>query len=139
MSTLAQRNTILKLVNDAVSNGARYKQACNVIGTAASTLRRWKPVGSSVKQDGRPDADRPIPFRRLSDEERKNIVDTCNRAEFASLPPSQIVPALADRVEYIGSVATVYRVLKRIGQLNHRGRATRCCSQRLLWEHILLQ
>jgi len=28
MSTLAQRNTILELVNDAVSNGARYKQAC---------------------------------------------------------------------------------------------------------------
>lgn len=123
MNTLAQRNTILELVDDAVGSGARYKQACNVIGIAASTLRRWRPVGGCVKQDGRPDADRPIPFRRLSDEERKNIVDTCNRAEFASLPPSQIVPALADRGEYIGSEATVYRELKRIGQLNHRGRA----------------
>lgn len=123
MTTLAQRNTILELVDTCVDNGARYKQACHVIGIAASTLRRWRPSGSSVKQDGRPDADRPIPFRRLSDEERKTIVDTCNRAEFANLPPSQIVPALADRGEYIGSEATVYRELKRVGQLNHRGRA----------------
>ena len=102
MNTLARRNTILDLVDAAVDNGARYKQACKVIGIAASTLRRWRPVGSGVKQDGRPDAERPIPFRRLSDEERKNSVDTCNRPEFASLPPSQIVPALADRGEYIG-------------------------------------
>ena len=123
MTTLTQRNTILKWVDEAVSNGARYKQACHVIGIAASTLRRWRPAGGAVKEDGRPDADRPIPFRRLSDEERKNIVDTCNRPEFASLPPSQIVPALADRGEYIGSEATVYRELKRVGQLNHRGRA----------------
>ena len=123
MSTLAQRNTILELVDEAVSDGARYKQACGVIGIAASTLRRWKPTGGSVKQDGRPGAIRPVPFRRLSDEERKTIVSTCNRAEFASLPPSQIVPILADRGEYIGSEATVYRELKRVGQLNHRGRA----------------
>ena len=78
-----------------------------------------KPVGSSVKQDRRSDADRPIPFRRLGDEERKNIVETCNRTEFASLPPSHIVPALTDGGEYIGSEATVYRALKGIGQLNH--------------------
>lgn len=123
MSTLAQRHSILEYVDEAVSNGARYKQACNVIGIAASTLRRWRPAGGSVKEDGRPEATRPIPFRRLSEEERKTIVDTCNRAEFASLPPSQIVPILADRGEYIGSESTVYRELKRVGQLNHRGRA----------------
>lgn len=123
MNTLAQRKTILELVDDAVSNGASYKRACNVIGIAASTLRRWRPAGENVKQDQRPDAVRPIPARRLSDEERKILVDTCNKAEFASLPPSQIVPALADRGEFIGSESTVYRELKRVGQLNHRGRA----------------
>ena len=123
MNTLAQRNTILELVDAAVENGARYKKACNVIGIAASTLRRWRPAGSAVKQDGRPDAIRPIPARRLSDEERKILVDTCNSPEYASLPPSQIVPALADKGIFIGSEATVYRELKRIGQLSHRGRA----------------
>lgn len=123
MSTLAQRNTILELVDDAVGHGARYKQACQVIGIAASTLRRWRSSGGCAKEDGRPTAVRPVPARRLSDEERKRLVETCNRDEFASLPPSQIVPALADQGEFIGSESTVYRELKRVGQLSHRGRA----------------
>ena len=31
------------------------------------------------------------------------VIDICNAEEFASLPPSQIVPILADRGEYIDS------------------------------------
>lgn len=123
MTTLTQRNTILDVVDEAVRQGARYKKACHVIGIAASTLRRWRPRGKGVKVDGRPEAQRPIPARRLSAEERQRLVDTCNSAEFASLPPCQIVPALADREEYIGSESTIYRELKRRDMLNHRGRA----------------
>lgn len=48
---------------------------------------------------------------------------TCNKEEYASLPPSQIVPRLADKGEYLASESTFYRVLKAAGQLNHRGRA----------------
>ena len=41
----------------------------------------------------RPSADRPAPtLNRLSEAERDEIVATCNTPEFASLPPSQIVP-----------------------------------------------
>ncbi|MGQ7848769.1 hypothetical protein ACUNV4_30020 [Granulosicoccus sp. 3-233] len=123
MSTLAQRNEILELVDEAVSSGARHTEACKVIGIAASTLRRWRPAGGAVQADCRPTADRPVPFGRFSDEERQRIVDTCNRPEYASLPPSQIVPALADQGQYIGSESTIYRELKRIGQLAPRGRA----------------
>jgi putative transposase len=39
------------------------------------------------------------------------------------LPPTQIVPALADEGRYIGSESTFYRVLKERGQVNPRGRA----------------
>ena len=123
MTTLAQRSEILNLVDEAVSGGARHKEACKVIGMAASTLRRWRPAGDAVQADCRPTAARPIPFGRFSDEERQRIVDTCNRAEYASLPPSQIVPALADQGQYIGSESTIYRELKRVGQLAPRGRA----------------
>jgi len=49
-------------------------------------------------------------------------LQVCNQKEFASLPPSQIVPILADRGIYIGSEASFYRVLKAAGQLNHRGK-----------------
>ena len=106
MTTLAQRSEILNLVDEAVSGGARHKEACKVIGMAASTLRRWRPAGDAVQADCRPTAARPVPFGRFSDEERQRIVDTCNRAEFASLPPSQIVPALADQGHPSSTVAT---------------------------------
>ena len=46
----------------------------------------------------------------------------CQRPEFASLPPTQIVPTLLDRGEYIASESSFYRVLKAQGQLHHRGR-----------------
>lgn len=123
MNSLTQRNEILELVDEAVGNGARYNRACEVISIAPSTLRRWRPSGGAVREDCRPTALRPVPAGRHSDEERQVIVTTCNLPEFASLPPSQIVPALADRGEYIGSESTIYRELKRVGQLAPRGRA----------------
>ena len=43
-----------------------------------------------------------------------------NSAEFSDLPPSQIVPILAERGEYIASESTFYRVLHDAKQLKHR-------------------
>ncbi|MBL3590123.1 MAG: IS3 family transposase [gamma proteobacterium endosymbiont of Lamellibrachia anaximandri] len=50
------------------------------------------------------------------------ILETCNQAEYQSLPPSQIVPALADKAIYIASESSFYRVLKEADQLHHRGK-----------------
>ncbi len=43
-----------------------------------------------------------------------------NSAEFGHLPPSQIVPRLADQQRYIASESTFYRVLREEDQLAHR-------------------
>lgn len=85
------------------------------------TLQRWCE-GNSITQDKRPVAVRHPPANSLSTQERQRILDTCNQKEFASLPPSQIVPILADRGIYLGSEATIYRVLNAAGQLKHRGK-----------------
>lgn len=50
------------------------------------------------------------------------IIETCNKKDYASLPPSQIVPKLADKGIYIASESTFYRVLKSHNQLTHRGK-----------------
>ena len=60
---------------------------------------------------------------RLSEEERQRILLTCNQPEYASLPPGQIVPALADQGLFIGSESIFYRVLHLAGQCHRRGRA----------------
>ena len=73
--------------------------------------------------DGRKEARRIAPANKLSEEERARILAVVNSAEFASQPPSQIVPALGDRGEYLASESTIYRVMKAAAQQHHRGRA----------------
>src|SRR3546814_20932676 len=47
----------------------------------------------------------------------------CNSAQHQSLPPTQIVPRLADQGIYIASESSFYRVLRDHEQVNHRSRA----------------
>jgi len=47
---------------------------------------------------------------------------TCNEDKYANLPPSQIVPILADKGIYIASESSFYRVLHKAEQVTHRGR-----------------
>jgi transposase InsO family protein len=63
------------------------------------------------------------PANKLGDNERAKLLKICNSPVYQSLPPSQIVPALADKGLYIASEATFYRILKKEGQLEHRGKA----------------
>ena len=103
--------------------GARQSMACEVLGLSVRTLQRWRE-GGQVKHDGR---ERTIncrePGNKLSGSERQQILDTANSSEFANLPPTQIVPMLADQGQYIASEATFYRVLREADQLAHRGKA----------------
>lgn len=64
-----------------------------------------------------------MPANRLSEAERAAILQVANAPEFAALPPSQIVPALADRGVYLASEASFYRVLRTAEQLQPRGRS----------------
>jgi len=88
------------------------------------TLQRWKPSGATgVIADQRPSAPRPMQQNQLSVQERQNILQICNTERFAQMPPSQIVPKLADDGIYLASESTFYRVLKKASQGNHRGRS----------------
>ena len=111
----------VELIHEACTAGARLAPACAVLEISVRTYQRWrKPDGA---QDGRRNANRPRPANRLSDEERREILNVCNQPAFSHLPPAQIVPKLVDEGRYIASESTFYRVLKDADQLNHRGRA----------------
>lgn len=88
---------------------------------ALRTYRRWYR-NSEVNADKRPLSAREAPANKLSAEERQAIIDISNAPEYASLPPTQIVPSLLDKGDYIASESSFYRVLKAAGQLKHRGR-----------------
>jgi transposase InsO family protein len=54
---------------------------------------------------------------------------TLNSEAFKDLPPSQIVPRLADTGVYVASESTMYRLLRQEGQLTHR-RSERAAQMR---------
>jgi len=106
-----------------MAGGARQAEACAELGLDRRTLQRWQDPDAGIREDRRPLTERPSPANKLSVEERDLIVATCNAEEFASLPPSQIVPRLADQGQYIASESSFYRVLREHGQNHRRGRA----------------
>ena len=62
-------------------------------------------------------------MNKLSEEERNEILTTVNDPQYALLPPSQIVPLLADKGCYLASESSFYRILRTEKQLAHRGKA----------------
>lgn len=76
-----------------------------------------------MKADKRPTTQRPVPKNKLSEGERQAIIQLCNQPQFVSLPPSQIVPLLADENIYMASESTFYRVLHAENLMHHRGRS----------------
>jgi transposase InsO family protein len=109
------------LIQEANTDGARLKAACKEAEVNLRTYRRWYRDGE-VQADQRPEIQRPGPSNKLREQERQAIIEICNKPEYASLPPSQIVPVLLDKGIYLGSEATYYRILKAHDQLHHRGR-----------------
>lgn len=110
-------------IDEACAAGARVTAACRVVAISPRTLQRWREEGS-VKADGRLHAGQQRePANKLSEEERRQILAVANEPEFARMPPSQIVPILADRGRYIASESSFYRVLRDADQLAHRGKA----------------
>lgn len=118
MTALTERSQVIGLVGDAIAAGARQERACGAICLSERTLQRWQRDQS--RGDQRPTRVQ-APMNRLSGPERQALLAVANSAEFGHLSPSQIVPRLADRGQFIASESTFYRVLKAQSQLQHRG------------------
>ena len=102
--------------------GARKNKACETLEISKRTLQRWTH-DYEITHDQRPNAKRSTPKNKLSPDERAQVLAVCNQATYSSLPPSQIVPTLADQGEYIASESSFYRILNEADQLHHRGRS----------------
>lgn len=110
------RQMAIELIVEAVTQGARYELACEILGIHSRTYRRWQ---AQMKQrgkceDGRIEAATCREYANaLSGEERQQIIDICLSEEYVHLPPTQIVPLLADKGIYIASESTFYRLLRQ--------------------------
>jgi transposase InsO family protein len=123
MTSTQQRQTLLPLIKQAVQDGARLHNACAQIGLSARTVQRW--LGSCAGAGAGDRRTRALrakvcPPNKLSLAERDAAMQLLNSCVFKDLPPSQIVPALADAGHYVASESTMYRLLREAGQMRHR-------------------
>jgi len=122
MTSLIERNTIISMVNDSIASGARQDRACAVIDISERTLQRWQQDAAQAEPEGdRRPARIQTPGNQLSPAERQEVLTIANSVEFGHLPPSQIVPRLADQGRYLASESSFYRILNDAKQVSHRG------------------
>jgi hypothetical protein len=114
------------LIREAQEAGCRLHCACAELALSVRTFFRWVREGDeAIGADARTTTIRPAPAHKLSEAECEQMLAIANSAEFASLPPSQIVPVLADRGVYLASESSFYRVLKQAASPRAREEACR--------------
>ncbi len=111
----------IESITIAVRHGARQSQACEIINITVRTLQYWRVKGL---EDQRQVVNKS-PTNKLSQQERSEVLEVCNNKEFMDLSPKQIVPALADKGQFLASESTFYRILRAAKQLTHRGRTAK--------------
>jgi len=120
MINASDRKNAVKLITEAINSGARLFKACEELGISKRTFNRWEETDSEYI-DKRTFCERPEPANKLTPEEKQEILDIVHSEKYADLPPSQIVPRLADEGIYIASESSYYRILREAKEMNHRG------------------
>lgn len=117
MTSPAARVEIATMIAHSVASGAHRLRACEIVGLSLRTLQRWKLAG--MAPDGRTTRVQQ-PAHALTAAERERILAIANSVEFGQMPPSQIVPRLADQGTYVASESTFYRVMRDANLVKHR-------------------
>lgn len=105
------------LIKEACAAGARLKPACEVLEIDIRTWQRW--VTDSSLKDKRC-GPLTAPGNKFTASERALLLEIVNSSEYRNQPACQIVPSLADKEKYIGSVSTILRILREEKMLQHR-------------------
>jgi transposase InsO family protein len=118
--SIDKRQQAIQLIDEACRAGARKSQACAILEISIRTIERWK---QKKDIDGGLDLRQIVkknPVNKLTIEQQEMVIMTANSEIYRDLPPSKIVPLIADTGNYIASESTFYRILRANKQLTHR-------------------
>lgn len=119
----------MTLVDEAVRSGARLEPAAEILGLTARTLERWRQRGGH--SDDRRCGPKTAPPNKLSQVERRRVLNLVNAPAYRGLSPKQIVPRVLDEREvYVASESTIYRLLRAEDQMAHREPSRPATSKR---------
>ena len=91
--------------------------ACQLVGKSrAAFYRHRNPRPRAIL----PASARPAPPWTLTDTERARLLAALNADRFADKAPAQIWAILLDEGTYLGSISTMYRLLRAEGQVRDR-------------------
>lgn len=107
-------------VDELVAAGINRRRACDALGCARAShyRRRRAPLHG-------PPAPRPRSHRALQPAEGTEIIETLNSERFCDQAPAQVWATLLDEGIYLGSVSTMYRLLRAAHQVRERRRQAR--------------
>jgi putative transposase len=117
LMSIEEKGQIINWVDQACSDGARQRLACEIVCISPKALQRWKAADSLVDKR---QTTLKKPANKLSEFEQSRILAVVNSEDYADLPPSQIVPKLADDGIYLASESTIYRLLTANNRLAKR-------------------
>ncbi|WP_137940494.1 helix-turn-helix domain-containing protein [Chitinivorax sp. B] len=148
MTSSEQRQTILEWLAQAHQQGARQSEVCRLLGLSDRTLQRWRePQRNEGDRQVRALRRHNIPPNKLSETERQAALATLHSSPYQDLPPSQVVPRLADEGIYLASESTMLR-LPRVQRFTldfldfHPANPTTMVfftvsKQKAMWWHVL--
>jgi len=95
--------------------------ACRALGYAPATYYRHHPRRPRPARPRATRAPRPQP-RALSPDDQQQVLDTLHTARFVDAAPTTVWATLLDEGRYLCSPATMYRLLRRQGEVHERRR-----------------
>ena len=99
--------------------GTTTREAKRLTGIARSSADRDRRRPTPVRPARRP------PANALTPPEREQVLRLLNSPQFVDAAPAQIYAALLDQGVYVGSIATMYRLLREHEQVRERRRLAR--------------
>jgi putative transposase len=107
---------------NALAESVGERAACALLGSPRATLQRHrKPQCDVAPSAASCHKARQTP-RRLSDSERRAILDHAHSERFCDRSVRQIYATLLDEGTYVASISTWYRVLRAAGETRERRR-----------------
>lgn len=101
-----------------MNSGSRHSIACADMEIDVKTFKRWQ---NDIED--RRKGPKASPANKLTEEEINKVIQISTSNEYVDLPPTQIVPLLADKGIYIASESSFYKILREKKLLEHRGKS----------------
>lgn len=105
----------MTLIEQRDDDAVPLEAACDALGVSRAALYRARKPAAVP----RPREPAPSP-RRLTDEERRAVLDVLHEPEFADQPPAEVYARLLGRGVYLASIRTMYRILASVGESMER-------------------